>query len=305
MLYQRTVRNRVSIVGTGLHSGRPVHMAILPAAPSTGIVFVRTDRRHHEIRAVAAHVVETRLATTLGVDGVTVGTVEHLLAALSGLGVDNAHVELDGPEVPIMDGSAAPFVEHVLRAGGTVAQSRPKRFLVVKRTIEVSEGPGRFARLEPAASFQLDCFIDFAHPLVSKQRVSLEFSDRAFFELVARARTFGFGRDVDAMQRAGLALGGSLDNAVVIDDYSVRNPEGLRFPDEFVRHKLLDAIGDLSLAGAPIVGRYVGSRAGHALNTQLVRAMLADQRSFERVEFRQRRQAEGRGLALPVLGLMG
>lgn len=307
MLHQRTVRATVSGQGIGLHSGEPVRFAIQPAAPGTGIVFIRTDLCPRvEIRARADKVVSTRLATTLGDQGATVGTVEHLLAALYGLGVDNARVELDGPEVPILDGSAQPFVELIREAGGTVAQRRPKRFIVVLKPVEVSEDGGqRSARLEPAKSFQLHCAIDFDHPLLKHQSFQMTFSDMNFFREVARARTFGFGRDVDRMLSLGLARGGSLQNAVVIDDFSIRNPEGLRFPDEFVRHKVLDAIGDLALLGAPIVGRYVGNRSGHLLNTRLVTALLSQPKAFEVVEFRQKREAEGLELELPAFRLGG
>ncbi|MCC7382567.1 MAG: UDP-3-O-acyl-N-acetylglucosamine deacetylase [Deltaproteobacteria bacterium] len=305
MLFQRTLRNRVCGAGTGLHSGRVVRFALLPAAPSAGIVFIRTDTHPAvEIPARAAQVTETRLATTLGRDGVTIGTVEHLLAALHGLGIDNARVELDGPEVPIMDGSAAPFVELIRAGGGTIAQSRPKRFVIVKRPIEVRDDDGeRFARLEPASSFEIDCTVDFGHPLIRDQRFQLAASDRTFLREISRARTFGFARDVEAMRAAGLALGGSLENAVVVDDYSVQNPEGLRFPDEFVRHKVLDAIGDLALLGAPLIGRYVANKSGHALNTRLVAALLDQPRAYELAEFRHRREVGQAGLHLPAPSL--
>jgi UDP-3-O-[3-hydroxymyristoyl] N-acetylglucosamine deacetylase len=309
LLTQRTLKSRISATGIALHSGRLVQMALIPAPPSTGIVFARTDLRDAqgrpvEVQAHADNVLETRLATTLGRDAATVGTVEHLMAALSGLGIDNVRVELDGPEVPIFDGSAAPFVELVREAGGAVAQSRPKRFLVIRRAVEVRDGD-RVARLEPAPSFRLQCYIDFRHPLITDQRRDFEYSDVAFEAEIARARTFGFARDVVAMRARGLALGGSLDNAVVIDDYSIQNPEGLRFPDEFVRHKILDAIGDLALIGAPIVGRYVGYKSGHMLNTKLVSAVLAERRAYEWQEFRHERDARGAGLELPALRLGG
>jgi UDP-3-O-[3-hydroxymyristoyl] N-acetylglucosamine deacetylase len=307
LLNQRTLRSRVSVAGVGLHSGRSVNLALIPAAPNTGVVFARTDVRRVdgapvEIAAHADNVLETRLATTLGRDSATVGTVEHLMAALAGLGIDNVRVELDGPEVPILDGSAAPFVDLIRSAGGTVAQARPKRFLVIRRPVEVRDGD-RLARLEPAPSFRLQCFIDFRHPLITDQRCEFVFSDVAFEAEIARARTFGFARDVDAMRARGLARGGSLDNAVVIDDFSIQNPEGLRFPDEFVRHKVLDAIGDLALFGAPVVGRFVGYKSGHMLNTRLVSAVLAERRAYEWQAFRNERDAVGAGLELPALGL--
>lgn len=307
MLHQRTVKAVVCGTGVGLHTGQTATFRIVPAPPDSGITFTRAlpglpGSRAIEIAARAENVTATRLATTLGRGEVTIGTVEHLLSALYGLGVDNARVEVEGSEVPILDGSAQGFVDLILAAGGTVAQRRPKRFLVVRRAVEVQDGD-RFVRLEPASRFELDCTIDFNHPILSRQELRLSLSDVAFVRELARARTFGFGRDVDAMLAAGLAKGGSVDNAVVIDDYSIRNPEGLRFPDEFVRHKMLDAIGDLALLGAPLIGRYVGHKAGHALNTELVGRLLADPRAHEIVELRQRRDAELAKLELPAFRL--
>lgn len=304
MLYQRTVKTRISGIGIGLHSGRDTEFSILPAPPDSGLVFVRTDLTPHvEIPARSEYVVSTRLATTLGKDGVTVGTVEHLVAALFGLGIDNARIEIDGPEVPILDGSASGFVE-LLQSGGTIAQLRPKRFLVVRRPVSISSEDGESsARLEPAPCFELRCTIDFDHPIVSNQTFEMTFSDASFVKEIAHARTFGFAKDVEVMHEAGLARGGSLANAVVVDDFSIRNPEGLRYPDEFVRHKVLDAVGDLALLGAPLIGRYVGYRSGHTLNTQLAAALLAQPRSFEYREFRERRELETLELDLPALGL--
>ena len=305
MFQQRTLRSVVTGDGVGLHSGQRTCVRMVPAPPDTGLVFVRTDLAPCvEIPATSAHVRQTHLATTLGVGDVTIGTVEHLIAALAGLGVDNARVELDGPEVPILDGSSAPWVQLVTEGGGTVAQRKAKRFLVVRRAVEVRDGD-KWARLEPANTFTLRCSIEFDHPIVNRQAFELTMSDTAFVREVARARTFGFARDVDAMQAAGLAQGGSLDNAVVIDDFSIRNPDGLRFPDEFVRHKVLDAVGDLALLGAPIIGRYVGHKSGHALNTRLVAALLASPRSFEEAQFRATREVEGAQVILPSFGLGG
>lgn len=307
MLYQRTVKRRVWGEGVGLHSGQVTEFTICPAPVDTGIVFIRTDVCPPiEIPASADCVVSTCLATTLGRHGASVQTVEHLVAALAGLGIDNARIEIGGPEVPILDGSAAAFVDLIRRSGGTVAQRRPKRFLMIRRAVTVKSEDGKaLARLEPAPSFQLRCTIDFEHPLIRNQTFEWQFSDAGFVREIAKARTFGFGKDVDAMHAAGLARGGSLDNAVVIDDFSIRNPEGLRYTNEFVRHKILDAIGDLALLGAPIIGRYVGVKSGHSLNTQLARAVLMQSRATEYVEFRQRREAEGRNLELPVLGIRG
>ncbi len=210
---------------------------------------------------------------------------------------------IDGPEVPILDGSAATFVE-LIRAVGTIAQLRPKRFLLVKRPVSVTSEDGQSsARIEPAPCFELSCTIDFNHPIVSHQTFEMTFSDAAFAKELARARTFGFAKDVEAMHRAGLARGGSLENAVVVDDFSIRNPEGLRFPDEFVRHKVLDAVGNLALLGAPLIGRYVGVRSGHTLNTRLADELLSQRRAYEYREFRERRDLEQFALDLPALGV--
>lgn len=305
MFYQRTVRNVITGEGVGLHSGRVTRFRIRPAAPGTGVVFIRTDVTPMvEIAACSDNVMETTLATTIGVGGVTVGTVEHLIAALAGLGIDNTRIEIDGPEVPILDGSSAMFVDLITAGGGTVAQPKPKRFLVVRKPVEVRYGD-KSARLEPAPHFSLRCHIDFDHPIVNAQSFEMKMSDTAFVRELARARTFGFAKDVDAMHAAGLARGGSLDNAVVIDDYSIRNPDGLRFPDEFVRHKMLDAVGDLALMGAPIIGRYVGNKSGHALNTRLVAALLASPRAYEMVEFKARREVDVAQIQLPSFGLGG
>ncbi len=305
MLYQRTVKEVVRGAGIGLHSGEPVSFSILPAPPDTGLVFVRTDLVPPvEIPARVDNIVDTTLATTLGREGAHVSTVEHLIAALFGVGVDNARIEVDGPEIPILDGSAAPFIGLILGAGGTVAQRRPKRFLVVMRPVSVTDASGqKFARLEPAPSFSLKCSIDFDHPLITHQSFELTLSDTAFVRELARARTFGFAKDVDAMHRAGLARGGSLANAIVIDDFSIRNPDGLRFPDEFVRHKMLDAVGDLALLGAPLIGRYVSHKGGHAMNRALVQALLAQPRAYEFHEFRQRRDADSAQVELPAFRL--
>ncbi len=307
MLFQRTIRSAISGSGIGLHTGQRTRFIMRPAPPNSGIVFVRTDLAPlEEIPAKAEQVVGTHLATTLGRNGATVQTVEHLVAALYGLGIDNIRVELDGPEVPIFDGSAAPFVALVREAGGTVAQHRPKRFLVVRRSIKVeSPDKERWVRLEPARSFQVSCTVDYAHPLVSYQRFEMTVSDTAFARDVARARTFGFAKDIDAMRASGLARGGSLDNAVVVDDFSIRNPGGLRYPDEFVRHKVVDIIGDLGLIGLPLIGRYVGLRGGHGLTTQAIARLLANPRAYEILQFHAPEEAVGQALELPAFGMSG
>lgn len=296
---QRTLQGSVSCRGVGLHTGQKVRLHLRPAPVNHGIVFVRTDLpRPVSIPALAAFVVDTALATTLGRDGVRVGTVEHLLAALAGMGIDNVRVELDGPEVPIMDGSAAPFAEMVIEAG-IREQDEAKTFLVVRKAVGVSEN-GKEASLAPARSFRVDCEIDFRHPLIHDQSVGVEVNDRGFAKELCRARTFGFLKDVERLKRAGLARGGSLENAIVVDEYSILNPEGLRFPDEFVRHKALDAVGDLSLLGRPLIGHLKVVKSGHALNHKLVQKLLADETAFELVRARSREDVFD--LRLPELG---
>lgn len=296
---QRTLREAVSCQGVGLHTGAPVTMTIRPAPANHGILFVRTDTPDPvEIPARAEFVIDSELSTALGKGGVKVGTVEHVLAALSGLGIDNARIEVDGPEVPIMDGSAAPFA-YLIRTAGIRVQDQAKRFLVVKKQVTVSDGD-KEATLSPANRFRIDCTIDFKHPLISDQSFTMEFSDRAFAREVSRARTFGFLRDVEMLKKHGLARGGSLENAIVVDEFSILNPDGLRFPDEFVRHKVLDAMGDLSLLGQPVIGHLKLVKSGHALHQKLVRKVLSDRASFVVVQARKR-DIEGLDLRLPDL----
>ncbi len=272
---QRTVRKPLTFEGIGLHSGRTVRAVVHPAPPDHGLAFRRVDLpAAPRIPARVEHVVQTTLATTLGVGDARVATVEHLIAALHGTGVDNALVEVDGPEIPILDGSARPFVVPLID-GGTVQQGVPRTVLRVVAPVEARDpGDDRWCRLEPHVGLALECRIAFDHPLLRSQRRQFEGDARAFATEIAPARTFGLLADVDAMRRHGLALGGSLDNAVVLDDERVLNPEGLRFEDECVRHKLLDMIGDLALLGAPVLGRFVAHRSGHAFNLSLVRLAL-------------------------------
>ena len=296
---QRTLREPVSCQGVGLHSGKTVNLTIRPAAADQGIVFVRTDLPTPlAIPARAEHVVDTSLATTLGKGAVRVGTVEHLLAALTGLGVDNARIELDGPEVPIMDGSAAPFA-YLLHSGGIRVLDAPKSFLVLRRPVSVVDGD-KEAALVPSDRFRISCTIDFKHPLISDQSYEMDFSDRAFAREISRARTFGFLRDVERLKKMGLALGGSLENAIVVDEFSILNKDGLRFPDEFVRHKVLDAMGDVSLFGRPVIGHLKAFKTGHALNQKLVQSVLADPANFAIVSA-QKRDVERLALRLPDL----
>lgn len=283
--HQRTLARTASLGGVGLHSGAAVTVRLVPARVGQGVSFVRVDLPARPcIPVLAGHVTDTALATTLGVPGAKVGTVEHLLAAIAGLGLDNLRIEVDGPEVPIMDGSAAPFVQAMLEAGVRL-QEEPKSFLVIKRPVVVTEGEKR-AALTPARHLRIDCTIDFEHPLITDQQFSLESVEASFVREVAAARTFGFLRDVERLRTAGLARGGSLENAVVVDDFSILNPEGLRFPDEFVRHKILDALGDISLLGRPVVGALTVFKTGHALNHKLVVQVLSDPANYEVVRGR-------------------
>ena len=294
---QRTLSGSVSCEGIGLHSGSAVKLTLRPAPANHGVVFVRTDLpRPVSIPATAEYVVDTALATSLGKDGVRVGTVEHLLGALLGLGLDNVRVELDGPEVPIMDGSAGPFA-YLVQTAGVRVQEAPKSFVVVKKSVSVGDGD-KEASLSPSDRFKLDVAIDFHHPLVSRQRLEMDFSGRAFVREVSRARTFGFLRDVERLKAAGLARGGSLDNAIVVDDFSILNADGLRFPDEFVRHKALDAMGDLALFGHPVIGSLRAVKSGHALHLRLVREVLADSSAYAVVRA-QKRELERFGFRLP------
>ena len=287
MLKQRTLREKVSCFGVGLHTGSRVHMELVPAVENSGIVFVRTDLPGSpEITASVEAVKETVLATTLcnhtyGSEA-SVGTVEHLLAALRGLGLDNVRVLLDGPEVPIMDGSAKPFVDMLIWAG-VESQKKTKRFLVIKKDIKIVDGE-KYAHASSGHGFRLTCSVDFDHPVILSAPYRFDFSETRFLKDIASARTFGFLRDVEMLRARGLVRGGSLDNAVVIDELRVLNPEGLRYPNEFVRHKVLDALGDFALLGMPIVGKITLHRTGHALNTRLMRAVLADPKAYEIVE---------------------
>ncbi len=272
---QRTIAEKVSCTGTGLHTGAPVQLTLRPAHAGTGIVFIRTDiDPRFEIPARAAWVASTRFATTLRRENVAVGTVEHLLATLFGLEIDNVRVEIDGPELPVMEGSAASFV-YLVRSAGVFRQREPRRTLHLRRGIEVGEGSRRIS-IEPAREFQVRYEIEFDHPAIRRQELNLDSLDPGSFEReIAGARTFGFLHEVDALRKSGFARGASLDNTVVLDDQRVLNPDGLRWPDEFVRHKVLDLFGDLALLGARITGRVRAQRAGHALHQQLVSAILS------------------------------
>ncbi len=297
---QRTVAKRVACTGVGLHSGKPATLMLAPAAPDAGITFVRRDLEVG-IPARADRVVDTVLSTSLGEDGVTVATVEHVLAALAGLGIDNCRVEVDGPEVPILDGSSAPFV-YLIQEAGIRVQRVGKRFLIVEKPVEVAQGD-KLARVDPATEMSIRFTVDFNHPLITDQSYQFTFSDRRFIREVAPARTFCFLRDIERMKAGGRARGGSLDNAIVVDEFSILNPDGLRFPDEFVRHKILDAIGDLSLAGMPVIATFTARKSGHALNQELVKKLLADRSSYRVVRVNAEKELEPLQIRLPALGV--
>jgi UDP-3-O-[3-hydroxymyristoyl] N-acetylglucosamine deacetylase len=282
---QKTIQKDVSCYGIGLHSGAQVMMTLRPAVADHGVIFVRADRvdGDNRIPALYDRVIDTRLCTVIGNDaGASVGTIEHLMSALRGCGVDNVIVELDGPEVPIMDGSAAPFVELIEEAGLRV-QQQPRRAIQVLKEIIVEEA-GKIARLSPANGFVFGGEIEFAHPSIGKQTFETRLVNGNFRHDIAGARTFGFVHEVEMMRKNGLARGGSLDNAIVLSDTGILNQGGLRYDDEFIRHKLLDAIGDLYLAGGPILGAYDGFKAGHAMNNAVLRKLFATPGAWARVD---------------------
>lgn len=288
MLKQRTLKTIIRTTGVGLHSGTKVTLALRPAAPDTGIVFQRIDLVPPvEIKANPYSVGDTRMASCLEKDGAKLGTVEHLMSALAGLGIDNLYIDVDAAEIPIMDGSAGPFV-FLLQSAGIEEQKAAKKFIRIRKPVEVREGD-KWARLEPHDGFRLTFSILFNHPAVDQSgtKVVMDFADDSYVRDIARARTFGFTQDVEALRSQGLALGGSMDNAIVMDEYRVLNAEGLRLSDEFVRHKVLDAIGDLYLAGHPLLGAFTAHKSGHAMNNRLLRELLSDATAWEWASFNQ------------------
>jgi UDP-3-O-[3-hydroxymyristoyl] N-acetylglucosamine deacetylase len=291
MLKQRTVKQLVKTVGVGLHSGTKVELTLRPAAADTGIVFRRVDLNPPvDLRASATGVGDTRMASTLDdKEGAKVSTVEHLMSACAGLGIDNLYVDVTAEEIPIMDGSASSFV-FLLQQAGLQEQNAAKKFIRIKKTVEVREGSGdqeKWARLDPYNGFKLKFFIEFKHPAVdgTGQTAEVDFGVESYVKEVSRARTFGFMQDVETLRGMGLARGGSLENAIVMDEYRILNPDGLRYENEFVRHKILDAIGDLYLIGHPLLAGYVAHKSGHTLNNQLLRALLAQPDAYEIVTF--------------------
>jgi UDP-3-O-[3-hydroxymyristoyl] N-acetylglucosamine deacetylase len=284
MIYQCTISHPITISGIGLHSGRRINMALRPAEAGTGVVFHRTEgERTVTIEAVSANVVDTRLATVLGKGDLSVSTVEHLLAALAAFGIDNLHIDIDGPEVPIMDGSATPYCE-LLNSAGIRSLPRSRKYLAIRKPISIIDGEKRVT-LIPSRFFRITFDIAFDHPCISLQQRSIKFSQELFCREIAPARTFGFLKEVEYLKANGLARGGSLDNAVVIGEDSILNPEGLRFQDEFVRHKILDSVGDFSLLGYPILGHIKAFKAGHDINHQMVEKVMASPDCWKLVEF--------------------
>lgn len=288
MVKQRTIKSTIKATGVGLHTGAKVTMTLRPGSANSGIVFRRMDLpKAADLRANAMSVTDTRLCSALESNGVKVSTVEHLMSALAGLGIDNLIVDLTGPEVPIMDGSAAPFV-FLIQSAGIEQQSALKKFMRIKHPVEVREGE-KWARFDPFDGFRLSFEIVFDHPAVERtsQSVTVDFAQTSYAKEIARARTFGFVQEVEALRNIGLIQGGSLDNAIVMDEYRVLNQDGLRYADEFVKHKVLDAVGDLYLVGHPMIGAFSAFKSGHELNNKLLRAVLADSSSWEIVSFKR------------------
>lgn len=292
MIKQRTLKNVIRATGIGLHTGEKIYLTLRPAAADSGIVFRRTDLpKPVEVRACPEHVTDTRLSTTLEANGVKISTVEHLMSAFAGLGIDNAYVDLTAAEVPIMDGSAGPFV-FLIQSAGIQEQAAPKRFIQIRRPVEVREGD-KWARFEPHEGFKVSFSIDFDHPTLrnTRQVATMDFCTTSFVKEVSRARTFGFMRHLEALRQDGLARGGGLDNAIVMDDFRVLNEDGLRYEDEFVKHKVLDAIGDLYLLGHPLIGAFSAHKSGHALNNKLLRALLANESAWQLASYSESERA--------------
>jgi UDP-3-O-[3-hydroxymyristoyl] N-acetylglucosamine deacetylase len=288
MIRQRSIKTLVRATGVGLHTGARVNLTLRPAAPDSGIVFRRTDLAEpRDFRVAPELVTDTRLCSALEANGAKVATVEHLMSALSGLGIDNIHIDLDGPEVPILDGSAAPFV-YLLQSAGIEEQKAAKRFIRVRKTVRVEDGD-KWAQFEPHEGCTLTFRIEFDHPVFrqSAKEMHIDFARQSYVREVSRARTFGFMNEVEYLRSHGLALGGTLDNAIVMDEFRVLNSDGLRYADEFVKHKVLDAVGDLYLAGHPILGAFSAFKSGHGLNNRLLRALLDEAAAWEWATFTQ------------------
>ena len=300
---QRTLKEEVECAGIGLHTGKKVSMRIRPALANTGIVFTRIDLKGNPtVEARFDNVSDTTLATTIGSNGCRVSTIEHLMAAFFGLGIDNAIITLDGPEVPIMDGSAAPFV-FLIKSAGIKEQSVPKRFIVIKKGFRIRDG-NRSISIYPHKELKITYFIDFQHPLLRNQEYVLDFSGREFAREISSARTFGFLKDIETLKENGFAKGGSLDNAIVLDDFRIINEDGLRFRDEFVRHKILDFIGDLSIFGAPLIGHFVVKRSGHFLNQQVLKRLIESKKHWNVLSFKTQRACTRNSIRIPSFGAL-
>ena len=298
---QRTIRDNIGCTGIGLHSGEKVSLTIKPAPPDRGIKFIRKDLAgRHVIKANFENVVNTHMSTTIGINGNRISTIEHLMAALFGFGIDNALIEIDGPEVPIMDGSSAPFI-FLLKSVGIKVQKKPKQFIVLKKTLKVQEG-NRSICIYPSKELKISYTIDFHHPLIKNQKYVLRFSGKDFIKEISKARTFGFLKDVQTLREAGLAMGGSLDNAIVIDDFRILNEDGLRYKDEFVRHKILDFIGDLAIIGSPIIGHFVVQKSGHSLNQAMLKKLIANKRYWKHLTLQEPEKGAQNSVKIPVFG---
>ena len=300
---QRTLMNEVGCTGIGLHTGEKVKINLRPAPANSGIKFVRTDLKGRpEVEVRFDNVFDTTLATTIGTNGCKVSTIEHLMAAFFGLGIDNAVVELDGPEVPIMDGSAAPFV-FLIKSGDVREQESPKQFIVIKKPFKVDDG-NRSVCIYPSKELKITYMIDFQHPLLRNQEYELTFSGRDFVREISTARTFGFMKDVETLKKNGFARGGSLDNAVVIDDFRIINEDGLRFDDEFVRHKILDFIGDISIVGSPIIGHFVVKKSGHFLNQHMLKKLMESKKHWKVMTFKTPEECTKTNVTIPAFGVL-
>jgi len=300
---QRTLMHEVGCTGIGLHTGEKVKINLRPAPANSGIKFVRTDLKGRpEVEVRFDNVFDTTLATTIGTNGCKVSTIEHLMAAFFGLGIDNAVVELDGPEVPIMDGSAAPFV-FLIKSGDVREQKSPKQFIVIKKPFKVDDG-NRSVCIYPSKELKITYMIDFQHPLLRNQEYELTFSGRDFVREISTARTFGFMKDVETLKKNGFARGGSLDNAVVIDDFRIINEDGLRFDNEFVRHKILDFIGDISIVGSPIIGHFVVKKSGHFLNQHMLRKLMESKKHWKAMTFKTPEECTKTNVTIPAFGAL-
>ena len=300
---QRTVKDEVSCTGIGLHSEEKVRLTIKPAPPDSGIKFVRKDiSGRRAIRAHVKNVVDTNMSTSIGYNGSKISLIEHLMAAFFGFGIDNALVEVEGPEIPIMDGSSAPFI-FLIKSVGIKEQRKPKQFIIIRKGFKIKDG-NRSISIKPSKELKISFTVDFHHPLITNQKYELRFSGKDFIKEISKARTFGFLKDIKTLREAGLAKGGSLDNAIVIDDFRILNEDGLRYRDEFVRHKILDFIGDLAVLGSPIIGHFHVERSGHSLNQAMLKKLVTNKRCWKRVTMEKPQKGIEDSFRIPVFGPM-